>query len=985
MPGPLESAGALPEPSEYATLSMDRHITGLWTQRSPLRDADVSYLYTKFWSASRFDSLIDGINREITAKLTDARRAGTSVYNNNTFPAIYSYYSYKSIVNGIEVIRVIADGKDGWIYDATAGQQTKLLQKPVATNKARFLGLITELLVSDGATLQSKISWQSGSPVVSPWGGAGPTVAPTVTNVPLPASYPAWIPNAYYSPPGTFLIVDPAGNIQSLTTSGTTGGSQPSWNPALNGKTNDGTCQWTNVGPAAWQASHPYALGAFMHRSWTEVIYLGVFHNEQQFRYISRTSSFQVVIAGTSGVGPPTLLAPDGSTQEAWGSGNNSLTIDGGSDLEEHRKCTRLARGQCTVIEVVSQILDSNGYLQTVSSSGQTGAAAPSWSKTVGEQTTDFGVTWQNAGAVAAGGTGAWLYCYSFKSSVTKDVTTASPLSQPIVLAPNSFIQVQGLCSTDPQYDLIEIYRTAMGQATPVLLADIPNSPLQPSTKQATIAQIMVTNQESRLTRPAPFLQLIFTANPSPFSDGPLVTLVGLTTHPTLNGATVSQTTTTPSFSQFSFVSTPSGIPANDSAFLPETGTATSVLNNNPGSIWTYNDTSGSDSVLTPQVPAPINNANDPPPAGITAMAYHCGRVWGIVGNNIVYSGGPDTLVGNGNHTFPPLNTIPVPELAVRLFPGVSNQGATLFIWGVANIYSVFGDGGNTMFGPAVLYLADVGILSYDAVALFGTNYYAFTGKKKAVMLDTGSGDIEIGFPIGDQFSKVTTGAGSAPVGKLYDPASTYVTFNEESSGDTAMYVSDGTVGWFRYSPVTSPESGFLWSPRAAIQGGTSAVQGVEVSPGISHLLIGPASSGPILFRDPTVNADWTAGAYQPFPAWDVKGNIVLCQSGQVAEIAHIGLKSAAVGARPLVGLLLGEISATQHTPFDQLSITSSDPPDLPPSETLYSDRYTALQNGVCPKCDNFQMKVDYGVQNVPDELIMFSIYGAKHAERKQQ
>jgi hypothetical protein len=51
----------------------------------------------------------------------------------------------------------------------------------------------------------------------------------------------------------------------------------------------------------------------------------------------------------------------------------------------------------------------------------------------------------------------------------------------------------------------------------------------------------------------------------------------------------------------------------------------------------------------------------------------------------------------------------------------------------------------------------------------------------------------------------------------------------------------------------------------------------------------------------------------------------------------------------------------------------------------MYSDRYTALQNGIAPKCDNFQLKIDYGSQNSPDELLMFSVYGAKHAERKQQ
>ena len=77
MAGPLQQAGAVSEPSEYATLAMDRHITGLWTQRSLLRDADVPYLYGKFYGASRYDSLLDGLNREISARLTNIRRPGS--------------------------------------------------------------------------------------------------------------------------------------------------------------------------------------------------------------------------------------------------------------------------------------------------------------------------------------------------------------------------------------------------------------------------------------------------------------------------------------------------------------------------------------------------------------------------------------------------------------------------------------------------------------------------------------------------------------------------------------------------------------------------------------------------------------------------------------------------------------------------------------------------------------------------------------------
>src|SRR5271165_3308402 len=153
MAGPLQAAGATSEPSEYATLSMDTQFTGMWTQRNPLRDADVPYLYRKFYSASRFDSIIDGINREISAKLTDIRRPGSSVFNSFAFPPTLSYYPFKFIQNGIEQIRVMADTAAS-VYDATVnGVGTVVATKSAGAGKTRFLGVGPTLYMADGVDL----------------------------------------------------------------------------------------------------------------------------------------------------------------------------------------------------------------------------------------------------------------------------------------------------------------------------------------------------------------------------------------------------------------------------------------------------------------------------------------------------------------------------------------------------------------------------------------------------------------------------------------------------------------------------------------------------------------------------------------------------------------------------------------------------------------------------------------------------------------
>jgi len=1010
MGGPLEQAGAVREPSEYATLSMDRAITGLWTQRSPLRDADVPYLYGKFYSASRFDSLIDGINRELTAKLTNARRAGSSVWNANTFPAIDSFYSFKYIQNSSEVVRTIVDGRDGNIYDATGGGKTTLFTTAAGAAKTRFLGVGTQLFFGDGIDLEriqrspitwaalttftngqfivdtnlnlqlnigsqtatvtniqitsnvvtlifnaltplsipigtkltlsglttvaalsgttqtvtavpngqqvqfsythadvaysvetgsattgngttgaSQPSWSSSTGTltqdagaqwicrgssVQTWGFPAPTTAPTVTQTAAPTIYPAWAASTWYAP---LFVILASGSLFQLTTAGTTGGSTPSWNTTPGSTTNDGSCQWTCLGPSAWVATHAYTAGTAIQATFTYYItvyqligyYWNGYANVPQYgpvqQAVTVTCIFTCTQAGTSGSSTP-----------AWTNGIGTTVTDGTVGWINAGNAPAWP-GATQTLSTATKITDTNNNLQSPQVMGKTGSSAPTWNTATGGFTGDNAQNWLNTGTFSQANTGAWIYAYSGKNSITKHVSTASPQSAPIIVQGGNLAVIQGAGLANVQEDEIVLWRTAQGKSTLIYLDTIPN----PGANQT----------------------------------------------------------------------------------------------------WIYTDTT-LDTNLNALIAAPTAQSNNPPPAGLTGPVYHLKRIWGFVGNTVYYSGGPDTLVGSGNEAWPPLNFVPFTEQVIKLMPiTISNGGILVFT--TSHVYVILGTGTSSNPFYPTRYMANVGILGYDAVDVVGSTIYGMTGKSKFFSFDPGAGYTEPGFPIGDQFTLVTTGGISSA---LYNPATTYVTWHEQSSGDTALYVSDGAVGWFRFSPVASPESGYLWSPRAAITSGTSAVQSVETSSGLCQLLIGPpVGGGPILFRDPTVSTDWSGGQAVAYPSWDVKGNIVLCQSGEVAEIAHVALKSKAVGARPVVSLLLGEISATTATPFDVLSITSTDPPDLPASTTLYSDRYSALQNGVCPKCENFQLKVDYGTQAYPDELLEFSVYGAKHSERKQQ
>jgi hypothetical protein len=1015
MGGPLAAAGATSEPSEYATLTMDRHITGLWTQRSPLRDADVPYLYGKFYSASRFDSLIDGLNREITSRLTDARRPGSSVWNSNIFPAINSFFPFKFIQNNAEVLRVIADGKDGNIYDATGGGKTTLFTKAAGSGKTRFLGVNTELFFADGIDLKKMIR-----------------------------SALVWAQATSYASDN--YIVDTNLNLQLAI------GSQQATISDILISANVCTLFFTSATPLTIPDGTQLALSGLTTipalNGTTQTITNVANSLQVQFAFVHADVAFSVETgAVTTGTGTT------GGVQPTWATTLGAITQDGGQQWECRGASIQdwmfsPATAAPSVTQVVAPtlyqnwaantwyaplfvIVDSNGNLQQLTTAGTTGGGAPGWSTTVGVTTADGSAVWTCKGSPN------WVASQAYVVGDVVQATFSYWITVPVDNTDDPFVLGQFNRPTFVQ-ELVTV--TAMfrcttagtsGSSTPswsngvgtttsdntVVWTNAGSAPVWPGATQvlSLATQILDSNRniqtvqnlgKSNATAPT------WATTAGAFTADNALTWLNAAPYGKANtGAWIygysGQNSITGDISTSSPTSKPITIgagmqpvvqgggfsdPQIDSIVVWRTTQGFSTLiyldtipNPGAGQTWIYTDTTP-DTLLNPFISAPIALQNNPPPATMTAPCYHLERIWGVVGNNVVYSGGPSTIVGSGNTAFPPLNFIPYPEQVVRLVPiTISNGGILVFT--TTNVYVILGTGTASNPFYTTIYMGSVGILGYDALDVVGSTLYMLTGKSKFVSLDPSAGYIEAGFPIGDQFLNVTTGASSGvATGALYSPASTYVSWHEQSSGDTAIYIADGAVGWFRFSPVASPETGYLWSPRAAIVGGTSAVQSIETAPGFSQLFIGPPNAGgPILFRDSTVNADWTAGAYASFPSWDTKGNIILCQSGEVAEIAHIALKSKAVGAKPKVSILLGEIAATTTTPFDELSITSADPPDLNPSTTLYSDRYSAMQNGVCPKCDNFQLKVDYGSQNSPDELLMFSVYGAKHAERRQQ
>lgn len=969
MPSPLTQAGAIAEPSEYATLAMDRQFSGLFTQCSAFSGAPVPWVQIKFYGAARIDKMIDGLNREISQKLTDVRAPGSSVWNENVFPEIASFYSWSYIQNGMQVVRVLVDclsaGSYGEIFDASNNGKLGLYAKSRASGAARFLGVNTELFFTDGVEQKKVIAtakvWKANTLY-----NAGDLIPDTNGN----------LQQAFSSP----LVLDIAA-VQYFSRKVPLEITQRHWVRIVTKEPMDlatnssallaGLTTATFLNGATVNDIAPVGASGYVFQGRVSVSHA----DYPQAADTGTVTGYSIDAGGTTGPTQPTWsTAPQGLTVEGtpgtltwmnfgypvkdwgltaavWPGASNYLNTKGNVSQLYDTELFWRANWAFAQYQVV---IDANGqYQQQIGVGGLSGFLEPTWSTALGGATQDGECFWLNIGQPIG-----WLanFLYTQRQVVIVDTngnlqwfqaTGTTGAFQP------TWATTLGATTTDNT-----ITWTCLG----------PGAVLAAGSYQYTWAFHSIDGSVST-SAPA---NVVVVNGVLGESLGYAMIVSGPT--PADLGYTADQASQIDQVWVFR-----TAVNQGDPLLLAQFP----VSDTNTGG-WSYEDYL-SDGALIPEIIAPDAEANDPPQVGMTAPVYYQQRVWAIFENTVVYSGGPDTLVGNGNTAFPPLNEIPFASQPVRLVPVLVQDGG-LIVLTTDGIRIILGKG--TPSDPYYTgdYLELVSVLNYNAVSVFYNQIFVMesNGKVSALAIEypfnPQTGYSEVGFPIGDQFKRVTTGGENAA---LFAPASTYVSWNPNSSEDTGMYVSDGAGHWFRMSIINPPESGMLWSPLRSIVGGASAVQSIETAPGVHNLLIGPATSGPILMRD-TTDAIFTDDG-TPYASWDIKGNIVLCSSGETAEVAHIALKSAAVGTRPQVSLLMDEIEPSEQTPFNNLPISSTDPPNLRASRSYFSDRYSALQNGEAPLCDNFQLKVDYGMQNFADELLMFAIYGAKHAERKQQ
>lgn len=1005
----------------YAAIHTNRFFTGLWTQRSPLRDAATPYLYEKFYSGSRYDSLIGGVNMELTSRLTLKRRPGHSQYNSFSFAPVNRGYEFRTLnSSGQQVIRVMLDTA-ATVYDATpaslgANTHATILTKSTGSTATQFQGIGNTLYFGNGIDQKKWVyanTWQAnhvynvGQTILDSnnnlqQASAVETLAFTEVTVngnvlTLRRSLP-WSALQIANLPGSQLLLQnfqaalflngqtitvtavqhPGGGPYTLTASfthinyGTLGdsggaytssgsassaGSAPTWATTNGALTFDGLLEWTCKGSAVqnWGAvgggpsnapSVANAQGTPVAPNWAAT----TFYSPSLILFDTNNNIQLLTTAGTTA-----------GAQPAWNVALGGVTNDGSAQWTNQGSgswaaSTSYTAGQYIAVawsqRIITQTTGPRGEhivaVHTVNyfdffictQSGTTGTG-PTWAAGFNSQVSDGSAIWQNVGTVVTWN-GATL-----NSVVTIGVgaTTVVTLTQTIL---DTNGNLQNVYKAGKSAGAAPTWKTAEGALTNETSSTLSwiNAGAAGSTANAGTWTYGYAFRNSTTSYDSPM---------SPES-APIVL-----SPPTGFNGYISVTGSCPGDPQFDTIrifrttQQTSSTGATD-VFLQVADIPLTVDQvGNTAAIWSYQD-SNPDSFLNFLIEGDITGQNSAPPAGFLPDCYHLQRIWGHVANVVFFTNGPDALNGaNGNETLSPSNNYVMPAPVVRIMANALG----LFVFTTAGMYTIPGSGTTTdPLRPPKPFLDGkvAGLLNYDALAINGTLLHLMNSKNEVLMIDPSTGVSESGFPIGDILLA------------SYNPASTRVVWHDQNSTDAALYVADGSVGWYRCNPTPAPESGMAWSPQAQIVGGAGFVQSVEISTGVHKLLVQAPGGGAILYRDATNFADNGT----TYAANAIVGSLVLAPAGSVALIDFVTIDAMAVGSRIIPSVLLEEISGT----FDVLGQNVPDPTDLPTSTTVYGDRWYMATTLKPALCRHMQIKFSIPSENAGNELLTYAIYG---------
>jgi hypothetical protein len=723
--------------------------------------------------------------------------------------------------------------------------------------------------------------------------------------------YTAWSKNGQVFS----AIVDSNGNYQVCTTSGTSGSSTPVFAVGYGQTTTDGTVVWTCVGPST---------------TWTPLTKW--FLPKPGFSPPSSSSPFggAAIVDTNNNVEFIVDSGLGGSVTPTWNTTTGGYTADGGTPLSLTQVtvtgATTTYTGTITgggsnafvgrQFLIAGFVNSGNNILITVTASTATTLVCDTTSQ-VNEThagTATQGAIWYNSAPLSQNSitwTKGHVYAYSFKARALDDFFS-TPLNNALPVPP-------GLSNALP---------APTGAKTNTVSSTSPVFTITGANSTGAVNTIRGMG-----------------------STDPQVDTIVIWRDPDGGGAS----------NMFELTEIPAPPPLGGVAqpwvfddFLPDTPTTQF-----PG--------------LNSLIPAPINGVNNPPPKGFQPMAFNFQRIWGAVGSDVFFSGGPDIEVGNPNECFLISDSLPFLSKVVRLIR--MSQGLLTF---TTNSIEMIQGGPATASFYSINLVPAIGLQSYNAADQIGGEIYFFGSDNQVRVISPSLNFAAIGFALEDQFANL-------PISGVSDatwiPGNIYVAAHQANT-DNAIFVADGSTGWYRLNPRTVfgiQGTEPTWSPFAAITNGCKMVQSIEVSPGVKKLLVGPNGSGSILMRDLAV---FTDNGVNYADCYFVMGNLILCTAGQIALLDFIEADFSGVSYKPTVSYLLNEISGSfssfvQNPVFDPPSIygTTITPGSYSPN------RFYFAGDGRLARARHFQLKVDFGSAAVQNEIFNLTVYGRLYIE----
>jgi hypothetical protein len=254
------NGGQAQKPTHFVSLFTSRFLAGLYTNRNLLR-GPMQYIYSDFYHLGSTDALADGLNSELSVRQTMIRRPGNPKYCTiATDSAVDAFYSFHQSDGTIQVI-VDTTAK---IDVMTPTTLTTIFTKTSGAGQGYFQGVNKSLYIADGIDLVKYIPSGPNNPSTNTpvwnFGGAAPTVQPTIQITETGAAGQAWAALTYFTSMG--LLVDSNNNVQWLisvnadpinnpntTQIGTAGSGQPTFSLTNGNTISDGTVTWTSSGP----------------------------------------------------------------------------------------------------------------------------------------------------------------------------------------------------------------------------------------------------------------------------------------------------------------------------------------------------------------------------------------------------------------------------------------------------------------------------------------------------------------------------------------------------------------------------------------------------------------------------------------------------------------------------------------------------------------------------------------------------------------